>query len=150
MRSRHFRNGRSPITVAIDAAADHRTATGQPRSVGLIASDVVMTLPASIMLTEFEKVVKPTVSARLKARGDMLVSTQTWHRKTDMDITDTEFHVTLDVKEHHHFFVTKHLKADRQVGKFLDQKAKQLGRPVTMGEFEAEIDKIYASHGIKP
>ena len=62
-------------------------------------------------------------------------------------MTDTEFEATLRIKTLNSKRVRARLVADQDVGKFLNKQAAKLGRPVTMGEFEAQIDAIYARHG---
>jgi hypothetical protein len=147
MRSRRFRYSSHPLTTAIDAAIDARKAAGHPITTGAVASDLVSTVPAALMLTEFGRLVGGRVARRLKARGLLITDSTTWDRVTDVDITDSEYHVTLDIKNLHLGRVQKRLKADRAVGAFLDKQAAKLGRPVTMGEFEKDIDGIYAKHG---
>lgn len=147
MRSRRFRYSSHPLTHAIDTAIDARKAAGHPVGSGLIAGDLVSTVPAALMLTEFGRLVTGRVRARLRARGELVTNDSTWYRATDVDITDTEFHVTLRTKALHLKYVQDRLKADAAVGRFLDRQAKKLGRPVTMGEFEKDIDEIYAGHG---
>jgi hypothetical protein len=147
MRSRRFRYSGHPLTKAIDTAIDARKAAGHPVSTRLIADDLVSTVPAALMLTEFGRLVGFRVRSRLKARGEVVVNDSTWHRVTDVNVTDAEFHTTLDIKAEHLRRVQRRLKADTAVGTFLDKQAKRLGRPVTMGEFAGEIDHIYDHHG---
>jgi hypothetical protein len=147
VRSRRFRYSSHPLTHAIDIAIDARKAAGHPVATGLVADDLVSTVPAALMLTEFGRLVTGRVRSRLKARGELVANKATWHRATDVDITDAEFRVTLDIKALHLKRVQDRLKADAAVGRFLDRQAKKLGRPVTMGEFEKDIDGIYAGYG---
>jgi hypothetical protein len=147
MKSKRYRRSGHPLTQAIDTSIDAREAAGHPVTTGDVAGDLVSTVPAALMFTEFARLVTGRVRARLKARGMMLSSDSTWDRKVDTDITDQEFKVTLRIKGAHIVSVQRRLAADVAVGKFLDKQALRLGRPVTMGEFEAEIDNIYARHG---
>jgi len=149
MRSQHSRRGRTPLTQAIDQSIDNRKATGQPITTSLVAGDLIHTVSVGLMISLFTRLVTSPVRARLQARGLILVNDQTWDRTTDVNVTNAEFHVTLNVKEHNLFFVTKHVKAARAVAKFLDAQAARLGRPVTMGEFAKQVDAIYATHGVK-
>jgi hypothetical protein len=147
MKSKHFRHSNHPLTMVIDRCVDAREAAGHPVSRGLVTSDLTSTVPAVVMLSEFQRLVGPKVTARLKARGYLVTDTLTWERTVDMDVTDIEFHYTVDIKAAHLSAVQARLKADRDVAKFLDAQATKLGRPVTMGEFEKQIDAIYDRHG---
>jgi hypothetical protein len=149
MRSRRFRYSTHPLTRAIDASIDARKAAGHQVTTGDIAGDLVSTVPAALMLTEFQRLVASRVRLRLKARGELVVNDVTWARETDVNVTDAEFHVTLDIKSENLRRVQRRLRADRDVGRFLDRQAARLGRPVTMGEFETQIDTIYERHGFR-
>lgn len=150
MKSRHFRYSSHPLTRAIDTAIDARRTTGQPVNTGYVSSDLVSTVPAALMLTEFERLVGPRVNARLKARGEIVVDNRTWERRTDVDVTDTEFTTYTSIKREHVQRCARRLRADTAVEKFLAKQAARKGRPVTMGEFESQIDAIYARHGLRP
>ena len=149
MRSRHFRRSRHPLTQAIDTSVDARIAAGLPVSVGLVSQDLVTTVPAALMLTEFGRLVQGRVNARLKARGQKIVDDQTWQRATDVDVTDVEFKTTVSIKAENLRRVQRRLQADQAVEAFLDAQALTLGRSVTMGEFESQIDSIYAGYGFR-
>lgn len=147
MKSKHFRYSSHPLTRVIDAAIDARKTHRSPVTTGLIVSDLLASVPGPVMITEFGRLVGGRVNARLKARGEVIVDDTTRNRKTDVDVTDTEFTVYVSIKQDHLDHVQDRLKADKDVGRFLKRKAGSLGRPVTMGEFEQEIDAIYAKHG---
>lgn len=147
MRSRRFRRSGHPLTQAIDTAIDARKAAGHPVVTRMVADDLVSTVPAALMLTEFSRLVRGRVRDRMKARGEFVTDDSTWERATDVDITDIQFHTTLRIKDLNVQRAQDRLKADTAVGVFLDKQAKRLGRPVTMGEFEGEIDHIYAHYG---
>ena len=147
MRSKRFRRSNHPLTRVIDAAVDARQAAGSRVSTGMIVDDLLHSVPGPLMITEFGRLVGGRVNARLKARGEIVVNDLTWDRRTDVDVTDTEFSVYAGIKQSHVDGVLRRLKADRDVERFLNRQAAKLGRSVTMGEFEAEIDGIYAKHG---
>jgi len=147
MRSKRYRRSGNVITAAIDRAVDHRLAHGLPVVTRLVAHDVTLTLPAAVMFAAFETLLGQRVRTRLKARGLLVVDDQTWERTVDTDVTDVDFKVTRKVLDEHIAACVRRQRADRQVEKFLDSEAAKLGRPVTMGEYQAKIDKIYASHG---
>lgn len=147
MRSKRFRRSNHPLTRVIDAAVDARKTAGSPVSTGEVVSDLLNSVPGPLMITEFGRLVGGRVNARLKARGEIVVDDKTWDRKTDVDVTNVEFGVYVGIKQSHLTHVQDRLKADLAVGKFLARQSAKLGRPVTMGEFEPEIDAIYAKHG---
>jgi hypothetical protein len=147
MKSRRFRRSGHPLTQAIDASVDSRQALGLPVTTGQVTSDLVGTVPAALMLTEFGRLVGGRVRDRLRARGELVIDETTWERATDVDVTDQQFKVTVAIKQENVNRVTARLKAEKEIEKFLDRQAARLSRPVTMGEFEAQIDKIYAKHG---
>lgn len=147
MRSRRFRRSGHPLTRVIDAAVDARKATGSPVATGLIVQDLLASVPGPLMITEFGRLVGGRVNARLKARGEIVVDDRTWDRKTDVNVTDVEFSVYVGIKQAHLGHVAARLKADRAIERFLAKEAAKAGRPVTMGEFEPEIDGIYAKYG---
>ena len=147
MRSKRFRYSSHPLTRAIDTSIDARKAAGSPVTTGDVAGDLVTTVPAALMLTEFRRLVGGRVRSRLKARGEMVVDDTTWERMTDVDVSDVDFKTTIKIKSQNLKYVRDRLRADRDVEKFLDKQALRLGRSVTMGEFEAQIDAIYAATG---
>ena len=147
MRSLRYRRSRHPLTTIIDAAIDARIAAGHTITTGLIANDLVSTVPAALMLTEFGRLIGDRVRTRMRQRGLMLTNDKTWDRKLDVDITNAEFGVTVDVKANHVLDCQARLKADRAVKRFLDTQAAKQGRPVTMGEYQRDVDRIYASYG---
>lgn len=150
MRSNRFRRSGHPLTRAIDAAIDARRLTNQPVTTGLIASDLVSTVPAALMLSEFGRLVGSKVRIRLKARGELPIDSQTWMRKIDQDINDLEWSGYVGIKRANFDAVRRHLRADEAIGKLLTKEATKLGRRVTLAELEGQINKVYAHHGLPP
>jgi hypothetical protein len=148
MRGSRWRYSKHPLTQCIDAAIDRRKLKGLPCSVGTVSDDLVTTVPGPLMITEFRRLIGGRVNARMKARGELIVDDLTWERKTDRDVDDLEFSMTVKVKTDNLKAIAKHLAAERAVEKFLRKEAAKLGRRVTMGEFEQQIDAIYAKHGV--
>lgn len=147
MRSRRFRNSRTALGNLIDQAVENRETAGSKVSTPLIVGDVVSAAPAVVMLSEFGRLLGPRVNARLKARGLLVVDEQTWERHTDVNVTDSEFKVTTRIKYENLERCRRRYRADRDVEKFLNRQAARLGRSVTIGEFEAQVDAIYTRHG---
>lgn len=147
MRSKRFRYSKHPLTQIIDAAIDARKNAGSRISTGEVVGDLLKTVPGPLMVTEFKRLVGGRVNSRLKARGEVVIDAKTWDRKTDVDVTNVEFDAYFGIKQSGLLHYQDRVKADADVKKFLNRQAVKLGRPVTMGEFEPQIDGIYAKHG---
>ena len=149
MRSRRWRRSSHPLTTLIDTAVNARQASGLPITTGAIVNDVMSAVKASTMFATYASMLGPRVRARLVARGLRVVDDTTWVRETDVAVDNVDFATAIAVKVAHINHVRRWLKADQDVQKFLNRMAARLGRNVTVGEFEKQVDAIYERHGLR-
>jgi hypothetical protein len=145
---KQWRYSSHPLTMLIDKVVDQYETKGLTVATGPVANDVAAAAGGKLMIQMFERLVGPAVRRRLLARGYLVDDSTTWTRKARAEMTTIDFTVQVNVKEENLRNVAHWLKAERKVLAFMQKQEALLGRPVTMGEFENDIAKIYASYGL--
>lgn len=143
-----FRRPTNPVMRTIDDAINMHEARGMPMDVDSIVTSTDNRIRYKTVLKFVPMLLRPHVRARLVSRGYLVADADDYDRKLRDEMLAAEFDQQVLVKQLNFDAIAQHLKADKAVQRFLHAKEETLGRPVTIGEFSDDVERIYERYGI--
>jgi hypothetical protein len=142
-------NSPNPVRVAVDAAIERVERYGLPMTLENVSANVqVDSLTVAAAVDALRRQVKSMIPVRMKEMGFVITDAKTRERKDFWTATADELDEQTRIKQQSSDHDRVRIACDEAVVAFLREKEKDFGYEVWPGLFHAEIDRIYAMHGL--